>query len=629
MATTEGARQPQGSTPIASSAAASAAVASKSGSSSGGSNAGAAAARSLVGRRVKRFRLLDELGEGAMGRVYVAEDTVLKRHVALKLLPAKHRDGRPNHRTERLVREARSAATLEHPNVVTIHEIDQVSGVHYIAMELVEGGNLERLVQMSGPMEIERACQLAAEAAEALSHAHQRGIIHRDIKPANLLLTRSGRCKVADFGLACFDDPSDATARAKTVGTPHYIPPEIAIGEGATEKSDLYSLGCSLWFLLTGRPPFTGTSTRDVLKAHVSQPLPDLRRWRPDAPDRLIHALEQACAKHPNDRFSDAARFAAVLRTFTISTGGSNGAVVPVAGSAPAASVTLPPTLATPGIPVASGPHLSGMVMMSQTAQLRPVSAAAASLPAPEPVSQAPVYAPPAAVAVAAEEDKPLITIPAAMIWTGCGTIVGVACISLGIWLARTGPQKVEASPTPAAASAVAAPEAPAHAAGDAESNVLTNGAFDDADGAEGAVSGWFVAERCKPHVRLMTEGANRFLRLTNDDYTTTMHAAQKIDVDPSWRSVTVSARMRASHLKPGGKKTPDDARVAFSFRDANDKQVGNWPAVPMLKEDSPWAERVVNVPVPAGAKKLYLQCTISYATGTVDFDDVRVVPQK
>ena len=123
------------------------------------------------GRRVKRFKLVDELGEGAMGRVFLAEDTVLKRHVALKLLPAKHRDGRPNHRTERLVREARSAASLEHPNAVHIYEIDQSGGVHYIAMELVEGGNLEKLVEMSGPMEVERACQLMAEAAEALSHA--------------------------------------------------------------------------------------------------------------------------------------------------------------------------------------------------------------------------------------------------------------------------------------------------------------------------------------------------------------------------------------------------------------------------------------------------------------------------
>src|SRR5687768_1375357 len=275
------------------------------------------------GRKVKRFKLIDELGEGAMGRVFLAEDTVLKRHVALKLLPAKHRDGRPNQRTERLVREARSAASLEHPNAVQIFEIDQSGGVHYIAMELVEGGNLEKLVEMSGPMELERACQLLAEAAEALAHAHVRGIIHRDVKPANLLLTRSGRCKVCDFGLALFDEELDGEGRTKCVGTPYYIAPEVAQGHGATSASDLYGLGCTLFFLLTGRPPFAGTSARELMKAHINQPLPDLRHWRQDLPERLVMAIEQACAKDPARRFESTAHFAALMRTFTIPTGGN------------------------------------------------------------------------------------------------------------------------------------------------------------------------------------------------------------------------------------------------------------------------------------------------------------------
>src|SRR5947207_10651536 len=225
MATTEGMGKSSGgdSSGVAGGGVGNAVATATAGSS-------AAATPSWKGRRVKRFKLIDEIGRGAMGRVFLAEDLVLKRHVALKLLPAKHRDGRPNHRTERLIREARSVANLEHPNAVTIFEIDQSAGVHYIAMELVEGGNLEKLVQMSGPMEVERACQLMAEAAEALAHAHVRGIIHRDVKPANLLLTRSGRCKVCDFGLALFDEASeDAEWRAKCVGTPHFVPPEIAL----------------------------------------------------------------------------------------------------------------------------------------------------------------------------------------------------------------------------------------------------------------------------------------------------------------------------------------------------------------------------------------------------------------
>src|SRR5207247_6265449 len=158
----------------------------------------------------------------------------------LKLLPSRFRDGRPNHRTERLIKEARSVASLEHPNTLSIFEIDQSGGIHYIAMELAEGGDLERLVQLSGPMEVERACQLGAEAAEALAHAHQRGIVHRDVTPANLLLTRSGRCKVCKYGLALYDERTDEEGRLRCVGTPNFIAPEVAQGKGATALSDIY-----------------------------------------------------------------------------------------------------------------------------------------------------------------------------------------------------------------------------------------------------------------------------------------------------------------------------------------------------------------------------------------------------
>ena len=141
-----------------------------------------------------------------------------------------------------------------------------------------------------------------------------RGIIHRDVKPANLLLTRSGRCKVCDFGLALFDEELDGEGRTKCVGTPYYIAPEVAQGKGATAASDLYGLGCTLFFLLTGRAPFAGTSARELMKAHVTQPLPDLRHWRQDVPDRLVMAIEQACAKNPARRFESTAHFAALMR---------------------------------------------------------------------------------------------------------------------------------------------------------------------------------------------------------------------------------------------------------------------------------------------------------------------------
>jgi serine/threonine-protein kinase len=167
-------------------------------------------------------------------------------------------------------------------------------------------------------MEVERACQMIAEAAEALQHAHSRGIIHRDIKPANLLLTRSGRCKVCDFGLAYFGDAIDVENRAKCVGTPHFIAPEIARGQGATERSDIYSLGCTLFFLLAGHTPYKGSSAQELLRQHIIEPLPDLRAIRPDVPEKLIQAIEQATNKDPAIRFDTAERFGKIVRTFTI-----------------------------------------------------------------------------------------------------------------------------------------------------------------------------------------------------------------------------------------------------------------------------------------------------------------------
>ena len=615
------------------------------------------------GRKVKRFKLIDELGEGAMGRVFLAEDTVLKRHVALKLLPAKHRDGRPNQRTERLVREARSAASLEHPNAVNIYEIDQSGGVHYIAMELVEGGNLEKLVEMSGPMEVERACQLIAEAAEALAHAHVRGIIHRDVKPANLLLTRSGRCKVCDFGLALFDEELDGEGRTRCVGTPYYIAPEVAQGKGATAASDLYGLGCTLFFLLSGRPPFSGTSARDLMKAHVTQPLPDLRHWRQDLPDRLVMAIEQACAKDPARRFESTAHFAALMRTFTIPTGNNGNANHGPAnasfhGGGPGASRSSMPEFSNTGGMGGGMGSGSGSMEIG----MPPISAA-----------QLEAILPAAALQANARRKQTIFT---AAIWLGMGTLAASILIGLGVWMARAGqPQQQQSSsaapntpaaavtpPAPAAdlkinktadasstarntAASAKAPPAPATPApssaaqtsppapalaptdASASADALINGSLEENDVDDG-LAGWFIHDRFKPQAQILTESGNRFLRLTNTDPAKTVFADQRIRIDPAWKALNVSARMRATNFKAG--KTPSqDARVAFAFRDEKDVRIGNWPPVPSVKTDSPWVERTVTVDVPTGAKTMYIQLAIFNATGTVDFDDVKVIPQK
>jgi hypothetical protein len=272
---------------------------------------------SWKGKHLGHFKLLGMLGRGGMGVVIRAEDRGLNRQVALKVLPQDA--GKATYRIEQFIREARAAAKLEHNHIVTVYEVGAASGYYYIAMELVEGGNLFELVKANGPLETKQACQIAAEAGEALAYAHRVGIVHRDIKPANLMLTRAGRCKVTDFGLAKVDDPNDLHQLPTTVmGTPSYIPPEVAGGKPATPASDIYCLGATLWYLLVGLPPFDGKSPQEIMWKHVNAPLPKLRKFRPDVPKSLAQAICRSLAKRPEERFGSVEEFARVLRTHTI-----------------------------------------------------------------------------------------------------------------------------------------------------------------------------------------------------------------------------------------------------------------------------------------------------------------------
>jgi eukaryotic-like serine/threonine-protein kinase len=274
------------------------------------------------GRMVGHFKLISILGQGAMGKVFRAEDISLKRHVALKVLPQKVTQGNKTYKLDQFYREARSAATLEHPHVVTIYEVNSISGVYYIAMELIEGGNLDDLVKASGPMDAVRASQLCAEAAEALYYGHQHGIIHRDVKPSNLMLTRGGRCKLADFGLAHIDDPNDPfSLPTEAVGTPQFVAPEVAQGSPATALSDVYSLGATMYYLLAGTPPYVAPTKKELLRMHVNAPVPDLKDKRPDVPESLNKAIRTAMAKDPAERHASADVFAKVLRAHTIPVG--------------------------------------------------------------------------------------------------------------------------------------------------------------------------------------------------------------------------------------------------------------------------------------------------------------------
>jgi serine/threonine-protein kinase len=250
--------------------------------------------------RVGNYIVERRLGSGGQADVFLARDVVLRRLVALKVL---HRTSAgPN---VRALEEARLIATLDHPNVVRVFHVELAEGTWYMAMEYVDGGNLELRVVRAGALEPARALRYALVVADALSHAHKIGVIHRDVKPQNLLETRAGVIKLADFGLAGLRQSSlENTQRAiRLVGTPQYMAPELWTGENATARSDMYGLGATLYFMLTGRPPFPAKNVKDLRSAHLAdQPV-----FPPDIPPSCEDIVLRCMAKPPAQRPSSAA----------------------------------------------------------------------------------------------------------------------------------------------------------------------------------------------------------------------------------------------------------------------------------------------------------------------------------
>jgi len=268
----------------------------------------------MVGKTLKQYVITARLGEGGMGEVWLARDTTLDREVALKILPGGQLDVAV--RRERFYREAKAASALNHPNIITIYEINSDQGIDFIAMEFVRGSTLAAYMHAGG-MRIDTVERFATQIAEAVGRAHRAGIVHRDLKPGNIMVTEDGLVKVLDFGLAKVTAPSDtgdrpgaktdiALTRAGTsVGTLGYMSPEQAIGDGVDARSDVFSFGVILYEMLSGRLPFTGKTLSEVLRElHFTEP-PKLEALRPEVPARLRDVVEQALAKKPEDRFSN------------------------------------------------------------------------------------------------------------------------------------------------------------------------------------------------------------------------------------------------------------------------------------------------------------------------------------
>jgi len=286
-----------------------------------------------VGRVLGHFKLLRLIGHGMMGFVVQAIDVDLERVVALKILRKRIEGVDETKRVEQFFREARGAAQIEHPNVVRIYEISQHKGWWYIAMEMLEGEDLKKIVKAAGPLPPSRACPILADAATALTVAHESGIIHRDVKPSNLMVTRAGRCKLTDFGFVRRNDPSDPfDFTDKSVGTPQYMAPEVIRNERQTSAVDVYSLGATLYYALTGRAPFLGRSVIDICRKHLDEPVPDVRDLSPSCPESLSALVRRAMGKSASAR-PTAAAFAAILRAEAIAHRDDDSSVLASHGS--------------------------------------------------------------------------------------------------------------------------------------------------------------------------------------------------------------------------------------------------------------------------------------------------------
>lgn len=255
------------------------------------------------GLRLGQYAIRDVLGSGGMGVVYLAEHETMRRKVALKVLKA---DGAPL-AVERFLREARSAASLDHPNIVRMLDVDKVSHLHYLVMEYVEGRTLHAIVSTEGRLAPAVAVEYAAQAAQGLQHAHDRGLIHRDIKPANIMVTPAGVVKVLDMGLARTDDDEDKLTermdRKAVLGTADYIAPEQALASDTLDgRADIYSLGATLYAILAGRPPYEGTSTQKLLLSQTRDPVP-LATVAPEVPAGLAAIVARMMAKDRTVRF--------------------------------------------------------------------------------------------------------------------------------------------------------------------------------------------------------------------------------------------------------------------------------------------------------------------------------------
>jgi serine/threonine-protein kinase len=289
----------------------------------------------MAGReQIAGYRLTAVLGEGAMGTVYRAKQLSLDRDVAIKVLSPEYAND-PAY-VERFLREAKAVARLNHTNIVSGIDVGEADGLKYFVMEYADGNTVAFLLNRGGPLDEERALLLAQQVTRALDHADRNGLVHRDVKPENVIITRDGVAKLCDLGLARLEE--HGPAEASRMGTPSYISPEQARGEADVDiRSDLYSLGATLFHMLAGRPPFEAETPGALLAKHLTEPPPPLRRLAPEVSPATEAIVQRCLSKRREDRYQNPAEMAKAVDEAVRALQVARGAV---AGHAPAPAPT-------------------------------------------------------------------------------------------------------------------------------------------------------------------------------------------------------------------------------------------------------------------------------------------------
>jgi len=304
-----------------------------------------------------KYKLERLLGKGGMGAVFLAKDLALDRDVAIKVLPPDV--SQDDHVVKRFQQEAKTAAKLDHTNIIPIFRVESEGGLNYFVMKYISGTSLEDLLEQKKPLPVEEIQRILWQAGVALGHAHQRGIVHRDVKPANIMFDHDGKVMLTDFGISkALQAASGFTGTGMIIGTPHYMAPEQAKGQPVDGRADQYSLGVVGYRMITGALPFAGDSIHTILYKHIFEEPPPVRSVRPDIPEFLSTAIQRAMSKEPAQRYATMEDFAtAVFPEQPVAAGRSGGPITPkpVARAPVTAESPTEAFISAPTTPIPSG----------------------------------------------------------------------------------------------------------------------------------------------------------------------------------------------------------------------------------------------------------------------------------